>query len=172
MPKSFFLICGFAMLWALEQARNPALGRPRYEEFKEIVQEGCEIFLNAVLGAAFCFFILQAFSPRLHSKEMTGLALLAAYGLARLQKRSNLFFLTVAGFLFFMLVEGTLFSFESFRIAAVLAGGLSFFKIGMHGLRQRLLFSPVPRRLRGWPIQFFTAAIWALVLAAFRPLLR
>ncbi len=165
MQDALFLISGFGFLLAYEKSEEtgPYSGRG---DAKPFLIEGLHLLWQALLLILVYEFALMRWVPSEYQNETAfPFFLSSAYLLNRVLKKSTSFFLCVFGMGVFVVINCAEFSlWQRLQKAGGFAAGIVFFEILLAGLKDKLLFCPVPRPLKGLPILFVTAALLALAL--------
>ena len=159
----YFLIITFGFLLAMRGARPAPLQRP-IEGLRRIVREAVDLFLTASLILA--LFALAAGSEDIRTgvREYAILGFgIAAYLLSRYQKKTDVFFLSLIAIVFMISSKQHDLS-QGILLAGVTSAGIALFQACFLGLRYKLLFSPVPASIKGWPGLCFLAGFISMVL--------
>lgn len=162
----FFLIITFGFLLAVRGARPAPLQKPS-EGLRRVWRESADLFLTLSLLLASWTALASFEKTQFFAREYTILGLgLFAYGLARYQKKTDVFFLaaTVMTFAVILKQDGLL---NALSLAWIVSVGIAIFQGCFLGLRYKLLFSQVPDSMRGWPILcllagFISMALWGV----------
>ncbi|MFH1208889.1 MAG: hypothetical protein V1673_04965 [Candidatus Omnitrophota bacterium] len=96
---------------------------------------------------------------------------IAAYLLSRYQKKTDVFFLSVAASIFMISSKQRDLS-QGILLAGVISAGMALFQACFLGLRYRLFFSSAPASIKGWPslcllAGFISVVLWGLWNSAF-----
>ncbi len=159
------VILSFGFLLALRGTRALSLQRP-VEGLIRIWREAADLFVTAALVVTLEALLAAtqeaAWVARDYAVLISGVA---AFLLARYQKKTDAFFLTafVLAFLGRSLAPGLL---AGCSWLGTVVFGIAAFQTGLLGLRYRLLFSGVPAQVKGWPVLCLLAALLALVFGA------
>jgi hypothetical protein len=159
----YFLIITFGFLLAMRGARPAPLQRP-IEGLRRIVREAVDLFLTASLILA--LFALAAGSEDIRTgvREYAILGFgIAAYLLSRYQKKTDVFFLSLIAIVFMISSKQHDLS-QGILLAGFTSAGIALFQTCFLGLRYKLLFSPVPASIKGWPGLCFLAGFISMVL--------
>jgi len=162
----FFLIITFGFLLAMRGARPAPLQRP-VEGFKRVWREAIDFFLTTSLILVFWTLITTVKEIQPFVREYTILSFgIAAYLLSRYQKKTDVFFLSVIASVF-MIASEQYALLQEILLAGTVSAGIALFQTCFLGLRYKLLFSPVPVPVKGWPILcllagFISAVLWSL----------
>jgi len=159
------VILSFGFLLVMRGTRGLSPQRP-VEGLVRIWHEAADLFLTVALILTLEEFAVTAGTPRSVAREYSVLAPgIAAYLLSRYQKKADTFFLAALAIVFTIhacqadLMHGL-------SLAWAVAMGIAVFQTGLLGLRYRLLFSPVPAAVKGWPVLCLLAAFLALIFGA------
>jgi hypothetical protein len=159
----YFLIITFGFLLAMRGARPAPLQRP-LEGLRRIAREGTDLFLTTGLILALLAFAAGLEEIRAAVREYAVLVFgVAAYLLSRYQKKTDVFFLTVTSTIFMICSKQHGLS-QELLLAWVVSAGIVIFQACFLGLRHRLLFSPVPASMRGWPSLCLLAGFISIIL--------
>ncbi len=165
MQDELLLISGFGFLLAYEKSEDtgPYSGRG---DAKPFLIEGLHLLWQALLLVLVYEFGVMRWVPSEYQKEtLFPFFLLSAYLLNRVLKKSTSFFLCVFGICVFVVINRAEFPlWQLLQKAGSLAAGVAFFEFLLAGLKDKFLFCPVPKPLKGLPILFVTAALLALAL--------
>ena len=165
----YFLIITLGFLLAMRGARPALLQKPG-EGLKRVWREGIDFFLTTSLIVA--LWALAAVSEKIQAMGQEYAILgsgLAAYFLSRYQKKTDVFFLSIFAGVFMISTRQHDF-WQGIMLAGLLSAGIVIFQTCFLGLRYRLLFSPVPSSMKGWPNLCLLAGFISLVLWSLKSL--
>jgi hypothetical protein len=170
-----FLIAGFGFLLAEEwqEGLAPYSGRA---SLIPLLRQGSRLLWQVLfLLLAYPFFARFWIVQGNEKEPMIFFFFLGAYALGKIPWGQTLApphrgslagtFLCVFSLCYYAMTQEKTFSlWEHFLHGGTLALGVSFFQILILGLKDKLLFSSVPKPLEGLPILFLTASLIALAL--------
>ena len=166
MNDLFFVICSFSLLWVLESLDSKE-NRFSPAPALSFLRDGFQLFAALVLFTSLYFLALKRGVSTPFVKEAWIFIWPVVYGLCQIFRKHRLFFVTLLGFSFFILnkldadTSLTALLFE----AGLLCFGLTLFRLGMEGLRWKILFSNVPAALQPVPITLIAGALLAMALS-------
>ena len=162
----YFLIISFGFLLAMRGARPTPLQRPG-EGFRRIGREATDFFLITSLVLTLLAVAATVEKTQFFVNEYKILILgIAAFMLSRLQKKNDVFFLSVVASVF-MINSKQHDLWQGIFLTGAVSMGIALFQACFLGLRYKLLFSHVPPSMKGWPILcllagFISIALWGL----------
>lgn len=159
----YSLIIAFGLLFAIRGVKSLTLQYPE-KTLPEVWRQAVDFCLTL-------WFILLYFEAMLnivlirawvqdHALILIGFL---AYVFSKYQKKSDIFFLSISVLIFLIHREQANLP-QGLFMATVVSVGIALFRTCFLGLRYKLLFSKVPKSMRGWPILFLLASFLSLAL--------
>ncbi len=165
MQEALFILSGFGFLLAWEKPAElgPYSGEGNPRPF---LIEGVHLMGQVLALLVIYDFAVARWIPKEFGNEFLILFFFpAAYILSWIQKKSVSFFLCVFSLCFFVVTEqGDAAWFHRLWKASGLVAGVFLFELMITGLKDKLLFCPIPKPLQGLPILFVTVALLTLAL--------
>ena len=109
--------------------------------------------------------LARHFSQTAAEEAGMALAVIPAYAAARISGRKFLL-PVIAAVLYFAFNSPDPLPVQVLLRTGRICAGILLFAVIMEGLRFRLLLSPVPKAVAGWPVEILTAALLALMVSA------
>ena len=168
MKDSFFLTTAFACLFALEPSKRDGFFSFQKER-PRLLRQGAELFCAIALLSLVYFLAVESWASRELYREVSILFFFpAAYGAARFRKKNRIFFLAAFAIpVFFIHQKSELLLGMRLGLSFVIVAGMMFFEAFFLGLKERLIFSPVPRFFEGLPLAFLLASSISMILWGF-----
>ena len=159
----YFLIIPLGFVLTLRGGRSAPLQRP-VEGLTRVWCEAADLFLTTSLILTFGAVALGWLRSRGITGGYTILGFgVAAYALARYQKKTDVFFL-VSFLIAFMIHSGSVDLLSGLSVGWAVSFGIAIFQTGFLGLRHRILFSNVPSSMKGWPLFCLLAGFLSVIL--------
>ena len=162
-PASAFALLAFYL--------EPVSLRPAETKkvFLSLLRGSAVLFLTALFMVIAEGLFEKSFSSGYPREAFVPFLMTASTLAARALKKGNAFFLTLLGFGFFVLDLRPPVSFWApVSRLAMLWLFFTLIRFALEGLRFRLLFSPVPKRLAGIPALIFSLAVFLAAISALK----